>query len=160
MGQPFAIRPAIATDAEAIFAITQAAVEGLARDHYSPQQIAGWMGDRTPETYRPEAACGRIKVAELAGRVVGYVDALPGELTRLFLLPAVAGQGLGKALLRVGLAQARQGHQGPLRLEATLNAAPFYARNGFRTVGPGVFGGRGPGYPDIPVVVMEETPAG
>src|SRR5690606_35247472 len=109
-----------------------------------------------PETYRADCAAGRIKVAEQAGRVVGYVDAVPGELTRLFLLPEAAGQGLGKALMQVGLAQARQGHAGPLRIEATLNAAAFYARQGFRPVGQGEFGGRGAGFPPIAVVIMEE----
>jgi predicted N-acetyltransferase YhbS len=152
----FTIRPARASDAEAVFRVTRASVEGLARSHYSPEQIAGWMDDRTPETYRAACAAGRIKVAEQAGHVVGYVDALPGELTRLFLLPEAAGQGLGKALLRVGLAQARQGHAGPLRIEATLNAAAFYARQGFRPVGQGEFGGRGDGFPPIAVVIMEE----
>lgn len=157
MTLPIRIRPAVAADAEAIFAITRASVEGLARGHYSAAQIAGWMGDRTPETYRPEAASGRIKVAERGGQVVGYVDAVPGELTRLFLLPEAAGQGLGKALFAVGLAQARQGHAGPVRLEATLNAAPFYARQGFLKIGEGTFGGRGDGFPPIPVVLMERA---
>ncbi len=156
MTLPFTIRPARAGDAEAVFQVTRASVEGLARSHYSAQQIAGWMGDRTPETYRADCAAGRIKVAEADGRVVGYVDAVPGELTRLFLLPEAAGQGMGKALMQVGLAQARQGHQGPLRIEATLNAAPFYARQGFRPVGRGEFGGRGAGFPPIAVVIMEE----
>lgn len=155
MSSDLTIRAARAADAEAIFAITRASVEGLAAGHYSPAQIAGWMGDRTPETYRADAASGRIKVAEVAGRVVGYVDAVPGELTRLFLLPAVAGRGLGKALFAVGLEQARAGHAGPVRIEATLNAAPFYAGQGFRKVGEGAFGGRGPGFPAIPVVLME-----
>lgn len=157
--QPFTIRPARAGDAEDVFQVTRASVEGLARSHYSAAQIAGWMGDRTPETYRADCAAGRIKVAERADRLVGYVDAVPGELTRLFLLPEVAGQGVGKALFAVGLRQARQGHAGPVRLEATLNAAPFYASRGFRPVGEGTFGGRGPGYPAIPVVIMEEATA-
>lgn len=155
MDRRITIRPAVAADAETVFAITRASVEGLARDHYSAAQIAGWMGDRTPGTYRAEAASGRIKVAELDGRVVGYVDAVLGELTRLFLLPEAAGQGIGKALFAVGLRQAREGHAGPVRIEATLNAAPFYARQGFRKVGEGTFGGRGAGFPPIPVVLME-----
>ena len=40
--------------------------------------------------------------------------------------------------------------------DATLNAAPFYARQGFRPVGRGEFGGRGAGFPPIAVVIMEE----
>jgi len=153
--EPLRIRPAAAGDAEALFAITRDSVAGLAASHYSPAQIAGWMGDRTAATYLEGA--GRIRVAEQAGRVVGFVDAIPGEVTRLFLLPEVAGQGLGRALMQVGLAMAREGHSGPLRVEATLNAAPFYARFGFRPVGRSFFGGRSGDWPPIEVVVMERA---
>lgn len=114
------------------------------------------MGDRTPATYLE--GVGRIRVAERGGRVVGYVDAVPGEITRLFLLPEAAGQGLGRALLREGLAMAQRGHAGPLRVEATLNAVPFYARFGFREVGRGHFGGRGGDFPPLEVVIMERAP--
>lgn len=142
MTTAFTIRPATAADAQAVFAVTRDSVAGLATTHYTPEQIAGWMGDRTPATYQEGCESGRIRVAELEGHVVGFVDAVPGEITRLFLLPDVARQGLGRALMEVGLEMARAGGIERLRIEATLNAVPFYAKFGFAPVGKGHFGGR------------------
>ncbi|MBL8893097.1 MAG: GNAT family N-acetyltransferase [Rhizobiales bacterium] len=148
------IRSATAEDAAAIFSITRASVAGLAVNHYSPQQISGWMGDRTPESYLEGASSGRIKIAELSGRAVGYVDAIPGEITRLFLLPEFSGRGIGKRLIDVGIEMARVGHSGPLRVEATRNAEAFYEHSGFRRVRAGVFAGRGGEWPPIETVIM------
>jgi predicted N-acetyltransferase YhbS len=153
----FSIRPATAADAAAVFAVTRDSVAGLATTHYTPQQIAGWMGDRTPETYREGCESGRIRVAEQDGRVVGFVDAVPGEVTRLFLLPGVARRGLGRALMTVGLEMARADGAATLRVEATLNAVPFYAKVGFVPVGRGAFGGRQGDWPPIEVTIMERA---
>jgi predicted N-acetyltransferase YhbS len=157
MTTAFTIRPATAADAPAVFAVTRESVAGLAATHYTPQQIAGWMGDRTPETYQEGCESGRIRVAEQDGRVVGFVDAVPGEITRLFLLPGVARQGLGRALMNVGLEMARAGGATTLRIEATLNAVAFYAKFGFVPVGRGEFGGRQGDWPPIEVTIMERA---
>ncbi len=157
MQTDFSIRPATAADAEAVFRVTRDSVAGLATTHYTPAQIAGWMGDRTPATYLEGCASGRIHVAEQDGRVVGFVDAVPGEVTRLFLLPGVARKGLGRALMEVGLQRARAGGAETLRIEATLNAVPFYAKFGFLPVGKGQFGGRTGDWPPIEVTIMERS---
>jgi GNAT superfamily N-acetyltransferase len=148
------IRPATGSDAATIFTITHHSVAGLAANHYSPHQISSWMGDRTPETYLKDASSGRIKIAEISGRPIGYVDAVPGEITRLFLLPEFAGQGIGKRLMDAGLEMARSGHSGPLRVEATRNAEAFYERFGFRRVRTSVFDGRNGDLPPIETVIM------
>ena len=151
----FNIRESRAEDAEAIFAVTRDSAAGLAVSHYSAEQVAGWMGDRTPETYREAAASGRMRVAEHQGKLVGFVDAVPGEIYRLFLLPEVAGQGLGKRLMEIGIALAKTNHDGPLKVEATLNAKAFYERFGFRQTGTGFFAGRNGEWPPIEVVYLE-----
>ena len=92
------------------------------------------MGKRTAAYYEDLISHGRVRVAERLDRIIGFVDAEPGELTRLFLLPSAAGTGLGHRLLVIGLEQARIGYKGPIRVEATLNAEGFYARHGFKTV--------------------------
>lgn len=151
---PVMLRPARPGDGAAVFDLTRRAIRASAKDHYPPAVIEEWMGERTPEFYEDLIAKGRMSVAERAGAVVGFVDAEPGELTRLFVSPADAGSGLGSRLLRIGVEAARLGHDGPIRVEATLNAEGFYRRHGFRRIGDAAFS-HGVGGPRIAVVLME-----
>ncbi|KAA0078696.1 GNAT family N-acetyltransferase [Tardiphaga sp. P9-11] len=148
------LRAARAGDGQVVFDVTRRSVEGLATRDYSAEQIAGWMGDRTPAFYETLIANGRMLVAERDGNVVAFVDADPGEVTRLFILPEATGLGLGAKLLNIGVDQARSGHVGPVRLEATLNAEGFYRRHGFKSVGRGTFS-HGLGGDPIEIVHME-----
>lgn len=157
MMQSVSLRPAHKGDGEALFDVTRRSVEALARNHYTPEQIAGWMGDRTPQYYEDLIMQGQVVVAEYKGTVMGFVDSEPGEVTRLFLLPGVAGTGLGRKLLDAGIANARKGHTGPIKVESTINAEGFYRRHGFRTVGRGYFS-HGLGGDPIEIVHMELSP--
>lgn len=147
-------RPARPEDAETVFGITRASVGGLAGAAYSRDQIENWMGERTPAFYEALIARGRMTVCLRDGVAVGFVDAIPGEVTRLFILPEAAGLGLGRRLLEIGIAQARLGHSGPIKLEATINAEGFYQRHGFRSVGRGYFS-HGVGGVPIEIVHMQ-----
>jgi GNAT superfamily N-acetyltransferase len=147
-------RPAQAGDGEAVFNVTRFSVAGLASDHYSRDQIANWMGERTPAFYEDVIATGRMVVVERGGAIVAYVDAEPGEVTRLFVLPDAAGKGVGARLLKMGIEAARLGHDGPVKLEATINAQSFYERHGFKPVGRGHFSHGAGGVP-IEIVHME-----
>lgn len=118
MNEHTLLRPACPGDGQAAFDVTQASVRELAKGHYSPQQIAGWMGERTAETYEALIAKGQMVVAEQGGKIVGFVDSEPGEVTRLFLLAGAAGSGLGKRLLEIGIQNARLGHEGPIKVES------------------------------------------
>jgi GNAT superfamily N-acetyltransferase len=132
----FHIRPARAGDGQAIYDVTRLSVQGLARDFYSAETIAGWMGRRDAAFYEELITHGRMLVAEWAdGVVVAFVDTVPGEVTRLFILPEAAGQGLGSRLLELGMAKASEGHSGPIVVEATLNAEAFYRKHGFLAMG-------------------------
>jgi len=150
----FALRPAGPGDGSAVFDITWRSVKGLATGHYSADQVAGWMGERTAAFYEGLIAAGNMVVAERDGRIVGFVDAAPGEVTRLFILPEVAGAGLGKRLLDIGIAKASADHVGPIRVESTINAESFYRRQGFRPMGKGTFS-HGLGGDPIEIVHME-----
>lgn len=151
------LRPARKGDGEALFDVTRRSVEALAHNHYSPKQIAGWMGERTPDYYETLIAQGQVVVAEYKDTIMGFVDAEPGEVTRLFLLPGAAGSGLGARLLHVGIENARKGHAGPIRVESTINAEGFYRRHGFRIVKRGYFS-HGVGGDPIEIVHMELSP--
>ncbi|MCK1627890.1 GNAT family N-acetyltransferase [Bradyrhizobium sp. 160] len=150
----FSFRAACPGDAEAVFNITKASISGLAGSSYSRDQIENWMGERTPAFYEGLIASGRMTVCLRDDAVVGFVDAEPGEITRLFVLPDAAGLGLGRRLLEIGVEQARLGHSGPVRLEATINAEAFYRKHGFRSLRRGYFS-HGLGGEPIEIVHME-----
>jgi ribosomal protein S18 acetylase RimI-like enzyme len=136
------------------FGINKASIGGLASATYSRTQIENWMGERTPAFYQELIAKGCMTVCLRNGVVVGFVDAAPGEVTRLFMLPEAAGLGLGRRLLEIGIAQARLGHSGPIKLEATINAEGFYQRHGFRSMGRGTFS-HGVGGVPVEIVHMQ-----
>ena len=123
-----ALRPARPGEGQALYEITEAAIRGLATAHYSPELIAGWMNGRDVAQYEAAIAKGGVIIAIAAARPLGFVEAAIGEITRLFVRPEAAGQGLGRRLLEQGIAMAGAGE---IWLNATLNAAPFYERCGF-----------------------------
>ncbi len=148
------LRPGRVSDLTAIFDITRDSFATLARGHYSQAQMDAWMDGCSPETYRDGVEAGHIQVAELRGKVVGYVESRPGELTRLFVLPEAAGRGIGTRLLRLGVRLARRGHLGPVVLESLLNAVSFYEQRGFVATGTGFSSQGGAESPPIEVLHM------
>lgn len=152
--QAVSYRRSTGADAEAVFALTAASVARLAPDPYPPNVVATWMAGRTPEDYRPDCAAGRVWIAESAGRPSGFAHGEPGEVKRLFVDAAWVGRGIGDGLMRRALDDATAGGVAKVRIEATLNAVPFYHRWGFAEVGRGVFANR-EGLPAIAVVLLE-----
>ena len=152
---PISIRPARPSDAGSIFQITEESFIGLAGHCYTQEQRAGWMNGVRSDFYLPGIVAGSTYVAERDATVVGYVDAVPGELVCLFVLPVVAGRGLGARLLECGLRLARQGHSGPIGVEALLNAVPFYERAGFVQIRPGFSSHGTDETPPIEIMHME-----
>ncbi len=146
------LRPARAGEGQALYEVTAAAITALAAGHYAPAQIAAWMNGRDAAQYETVIAAGTVRVAEADGVILGFVDTVPGVITRLFVRPEAAGRGLGRVLLEAGVAAARR--DGRVRLEATLNAAPFYARCGFVETGRAMYQHPGGGLP-VEVVNME-----
>ena len=131
------IRPARPGEGQVLYDVTQAAITGLAAGHYAAAQIENWMGGRDAAHYEQVIAGGAVRLAERDGVVLGFVDTAPGVLLRLFVRPEAAGQGLGRRLLQLGVAAALKNNA--VRLEATLNAAAFYARHGFVPLGRAVY---------------------
>jgi GNAT superfamily N-acetyltransferase len=129
------IRPATPVDAEAMFALHRRSVLSLCREAYGPRQLEAWFVGRSPAIYAPALAAGQLHVACRGDAILGFVGAEPGEVTLLFVDPAAAGSGIGKALFEFGLEAARAGHAGPLRVVATRNSQRFYERYGFAEVG-------------------------
>ncbi len=131
------IRPARPGEGQALYDVTAAAIAARAPGFYSPAQVAAWMDGRDAAHYEQVIAEGAVRVAVRDGEVVGFVDSAPGVLLRLFVRPDIAGQGLGRRLLELGVQAAML--DGQVRLEATLHATAFYTRFGFVETGRVVF---------------------
>ncbi len=150
----FTIRTAAPDDAARLHALHTASVRGLCAPHYAPEIIDGWLANRRPEGYLPPIGRGDIFVVEQGSSIVGFGEATPGVIVACYADPAFVQRGVGSAIMTHALERARRGHDGPIRVEATLNAAPFYARFGFREVRRATLRR---GDVDVPYVLMERA---
>jgi predicted GNAT family N-acyltransferase len=70
-------------------------------------------------------------------QAIGCARLLPGGLIgRMAVMPQWRGRGVGRALLETALQAARERGLPVVKLSAQNRAVPFYARSGFRAVGP------------------------
>jgi ribosomal protein S18 acetylase RimI-like enzyme len=146
------IRQATSRDADRIHELHTNSVKGLCQDHYSPEQIAGWLKNRTPQGYLPGIERGEMFVIVEGERIVGFGHAIPGEVVAVYVDPERARHGVGRTILAEGITRARRGHQGGVRLDATLNAQAFYQKAGFIEVERKAVSRNGV---NLPLVVME-----
>ncbi len=91
-------------------------------------------------------------VFEDHGEILGFSHVVPGEVVALFVSPSYARKGIGTALMQHALPYARHNWKGPIKLESTLNAVPFYETSGFRKTGESVTRRNNV---EIPIVLME-----
>jgi GNAT superfamily N-acetyltransferase len=147
-------RKATVKDKNKVFDIHVRSVKLLCSPYYSKSTIEGWFDDRTPDYYLPSLKAEQIFIACLGKQEIGFVEAVAGEITGLFVLPEAAGKGVGKALLKIGLEMALNGAVRKVRIEATLNAVGFYRKSGFVEIASGEWTSP-TGKIHIPVMFME-----
>ena len=146
-------------DAETVCRLTSAAVARLAPETYPQEVVATWMVGRSPADYAAACAAGEMWLAEIPEGPAGFAHAVPGELIRLFVDARCHGSGIGAGLMQRALQDAIPAGGGTVRIDATLNAVPFYRRWGLQEQGRGCFPGRA-GLPDIEVIhLAAEFPA-
>ncbi len=116
----------------------QSALVGC-RDVYTPEQLTAWLARPLPKKMLRLIESGSVIVAELGVEVAGYaaLDLTSQEVEAVFVLPAYAGCGVGRALLRELEAMALISELNRLSLSASLNAVSFYRAAGYRSVSSG-----------------------
>jgi len=84
MTKLYTIRPATTGDAGRVYALHTHSVRALCKDHYSPEQISGWLKNRSPQVYLPCIAGidgGEMFIAEAGPQIIGFGHAVPvGEI--------------------------------------------------------------------------------
>ena len=148
------IRPATPADAPRLHALHTASVRRICAPHYAPEVIEGWLANRRPAGYLAPIERGELFVVEREGDIVGFGEATPGVIVACYVDPTLVRRGVGTVIMTRALELARRGHDGPIRVEATLNAAPFYARFGFREIERSTLRR---GAVDVPYVLMERA---
>jgi GNAT superfamily N-acetyltransferase len=120
------IRPAVASDAEAIADVYLASFHatydfGLA---HTDEEVRVWIRD-------PVVAGGGAWVAtERGGTVVAMMAVGPDDLDQLYVRPDRIGQGIGRRLLEVAREQSPAGLS-LYTFQVNERARRFYVRNGF-----------------------------
>lgn len=131
------IRPYRQGDADAIAAITLAAIRVTALAAYSPEQVTAWSARFSPARVLEWAARGDVILVAVdpADRPLAYTTLeSSGHLDMLYCHPEHGGKGLALALLAEAEAVARG--YGVIRLftEASEVAKPVFARAGYAVV--------------------------
>ena len=73
-------------------------VSELCKKDYDPKTILRWIATIPPECRLEYIKNNSLWVAELNGRIVGYLVSVPGELIALFVASSYASLGIGRAL--------------------------------------------------------------
>jgi GNAT superfamily N-acetyltransferase len=128
------LREARADDRSDIDEIHARSVRGLCAEHYSPEQLEGWIAERA--TAEPVDGLVVLLAVDDDDRPVGFVelDLEGSEVRSLFVVPEVAGAGLGARLLEAAEERARSEGLGELSLFASSNAIGFYESRGYARV--------------------------
>ena len=109
-------------------------VRMLCAGHYSEDQIQRWFEGRSPDDYTGAIEHGGDWIACVRGEPVAFIEFFSRSVSSLFVRSGFAGRGIGRMLMEHALAT-MPGEEGRISIEATLNAAVFYERFGFKRVG-------------------------
>lgn len=142
----FTIRQFRADDAEAIAALTLAAIQVTALSAYTPEQVTAWAAHYSVQRLLDGAARGDV-ILIAAGPddapTAYMVLEADGHLEMLYCHPDHAGRGLGTRLLSEAEKAARVAGVGRIYAEVSELARPVFARAGYTllhrrdfTIGP------------------------
>lgn len=126
------LRKARRADAPAAFELRNRAILHGCRHDYTPEQLQLWTSGEFSEKFE-NTVTHHFHLAEIAARIVGtgMINLHTGMIDAVFVEPDVMGQGVGKRMMRHLETLARAAGLTEIRLDASLNAAPFYRAQGF-----------------------------
>jgi N-acetylglutamate synthase-like GNAT family acetyltransferase len=132
------LRRAHFEDVNAVLRLIAAAVEHGCRDHYGPAQRRAVFLTYAESLFVDVIQPFDTIVAEREDGLVGVAQLDPeaGRLRALFVAPELQGRGLGRVLLGSVERLARAHRLSAVDGAMSLNAVPFYRRQGF-AVRPG-----------------------
>lgn len=131
------LRKALAHEAEALWNLRNLAIRHGCSTSYSPEVIRNWTPETMPERYRQEIIDNPFYVIDIQGVLAasGYLDLRAASVEAIFTLPGFTGRGLASLIIAAIKEEALAQGMSRLTLEATPNAADFYLRHGFESLG-------------------------
>jgi putative acetyltransferase len=134
---PVTVRKMRPQHARSFLEVHHAAVRGLAAADYPPDVIEAWaplpISDEAVDLVAAASPAQIRLVAESDGEIVGIGEIVPAlnELRACYVVPKVARQGVGTALVRAIEQIARAHGLTHLQLDASLTSEPFYLSLGY-----------------------------
>lgn len=128
------IRKATDTDAEAVLRLRNDSIRKLCEGFYSKEVLSRWTDVDEPSPEFIEFVRQLLYVVESEGIIVacGAIDWTTSKIDAVFVAPQHKNKGIGREIVEFLEGVAIQNSApGPLIVEATLNAAPFYRKLGF-----------------------------
>ncbi len=131
----FTIRRAREIDCEAILRVHLRAIREIAKSHYTLEEIEAWARPRKPQHYAESIRNKEFYVAEENGFVIGFgaLNQMQGEIEAVYVNPEVVRRGIGNAILQKLEERARGLNIELLKMDASLNAVPFYKSAGYES---------------------------
>ena len=127
------IRRARREDCHSIGSVHAAAVSGIRTVLYTPEEIQAWAVPREPASYEESIGSKEFFVAEDGEAIVGFgvLNQETAEVEAVYVDPGAGRRGIGLEIL--GKLEERASDLGlsELRLNASLNAVPFYEKAGY-----------------------------
>jgi putative acetyltransferase len=137
------IRRAVASDAEGILMAHRAAVLSKAARDYAPEILEEWAAKVESERMNQlklkiNDPCYIFVVADMNGDILGFAEAKPAdkELTSCYTKPNSVGNVGSQLLKALELAVYQAGFR-DLEMDASINAVPFYQKQGYELLGYG-----------------------
>ena len=136
MGQTLpkvALRPYLAEDTPVLAAIFAASIEGLTGDDYGETQQQAWASAaEDEERFGRRLASALTLVATLQGSPVGFASLKGADhIDMLYVHPGAVGQGVAASLCDALEKLAKGRGAKSLTVDASDNAAEFFARRGY-----------------------------
>jgi N-acetylglutamate synthase-like GNAT family acetyltransferase len=129
------IRRATEIDCEAILLVHLRAIREIAKSHYTSEEVEAWASPRKPEHYAESIRDKEFYIAEENGVVIGFgtLNQMQSEIEAVYVSPEVARCGVGNAILQWLEERARDLSIKSLKMNASLNAVPFYKSAGYES---------------------------
>ena len=116
-----------------IGSVHAAAVRGIRTALYSPEEIQAWSVPKKPASYEEAVRSKEFFVAEDDEGIVGFgvLNQEVAEVEAVYVTPGAGRRGIGLEVLRKLEERANALGLRVLRLNASLNAVPFYEKAGY-----------------------------